>query len=176
MFFVGDARPRKVDDVMPVVFMERVTQTILGLVVLAIIIVVSRILVKRRLRELPGHANLVRLITIVYGISLFAYLGFIWGVFSILVGALATTGAIGLIFGFALLPWLSDAFAGIRLFLDPSIKVGSEVEIAGKSGRIIEMHLTRTKISGDECLILVPNRKFRDEIVIVKSTKQLPPS
>jgi small-conductance mechanosensitive channel len=66
---------------------------------------------------------------------------------------------------------LSDVYSGLALMLNPHIKIGTEVEVAGKRGRIVLITLTTTRIAGDDCIIIVPNRKFRDEIVVIYGTK-----
>jgi small-conductance mechanosensitive channel len=68
---------------------------------------------------------------------------------------------------------LSDVYSGLALMLNPHIKIGTEVEVAGKRGRIILITLTTTRIAGDGCIIIVPNRKFRDEVVVIYGTKPL---
>jgi small-conductance mechanosensitive channel len=77
----------------------------------------------------------------------------------------------GLVLGLGLVPWVSDVYSGLALMLNPHIKIGTEVEVAGKRGRIILITLTTTRIAGDDCIIIVPNRKFRDEVVTIYGTK-----
>jgi small-conductance mechanosensitive channel len=77
----------------------------------------------------------------------------------------------GLVLGLGLVPWLSDVYSGLAMMLNPHIKIGTEVEVAGKRGRIILITLTTTRIAGDDCIIIVPNRKFRDEVVVIYGTK-----
>ena len=93
------------------------------------------------------------------------------GLVEILLGSLAAIGATGLVLGLGLVPWVSDVYSGLALMLNPHIKIGTEVEIAGKKGRIVLITLTTTRIAGDDCIIIVPNRKFRDEIVVIYGTK-----
>ena len=130
---------------------------------------VSRFLLKKRLSGLVGHERIVHLSTTIVILSIVTYLSNLWGIVSILFGSIAAAGSIALIVGFSMVPWLTDAVVGLSLYVDPYIKVGAYIEIDGKTGRIIEMNLTRTKISGNECLYIVPNRKFRENIVTLKS-------
>lgn len=67
--------------------------------------------------------------------------------------------------------WVSNLFAGISLIGDKLINIGSELEVGGKKGEIMEMSLTVTKVrTSDGHLMIVPNKKFREEIVVIKQT------
>ena len=69
--------------------------------------------------------------------------------------------------------WITNLFAGISLIGDKSIDIGTDVEIQGKRGKIVEMTLTLTKVrTADGNLMIVPNKKFREEIVIVRAGKR----
>ena len=64
--------------------------------------------------------------------------------------------------------WISNLFAGISLIGDKLINVGSEVEVGGKRGKIVEMTLTVTKLkTADGDMIIVPNKKFREDVVVI---------
>jgi small-conductance mechanosensitive channel len=145
----------------------RLLDTAVALAIFGVAFLAIRFALKRRFGL--QHKKILYFILALAGFTLGAYLAVVWRVFELLVGALAAAGVLGVIIGFSLVPWISDIFAGVSLLLDPTLKIGSEVEIGGKKGRIIDIQLTRTKISGDECLIIVPNRKFRDEVVVVYS-------
>ena len=102
-----------------------------------------------------------------------AYLAVIWEIIPLILGTVATIGALAIIIGIALMPWLSDLIVGVSLYINPLIRVGSEIEIGGMRGRILRMNLTTTIITGNEALIIVPNRKFREELVMLISTKEI---
>ncbi|MCS7095440.1 MAG: mechanosensitive ion channel family protein [Thaumarchaeota archaeon] len=104
-------------------------------------------------------------------LGVLVYFAYRLELFDIVVGTLTAIGALGLVMGFGLVPWLSDVYTGISLLLNPYIKIGTEVEISGKRGRIIAITLTTTRIAGENCIVIVPNRKFRDEAVVVYGTK-----
>jgi len=146
-----------------------VISTVAAVAVYAIAVVVSRYLLRRHYRE-EATKILYVVFTLLTAI-LFGYIAYLWRLFEFVVGFLATAGALGLLLALSLVPWVTDVFAGISIALDPRLNIGSEVEVDGKRGKIIEISLTRTIISGDECLIIVPNRKFRESVVVVYSTK-----
>jgi len=141
---------------------------------LAILILAIRWVMKKHLRKLAGYQKFFYFLSVMLTLSIVAFLAYIWGIFSIVVGTLTTAGVIGLIIVLALLPWLTDAIVGISLYLDSSINIDDEVEIAGKVGRIAEIKLTTTKIVGEGYVLIVPNRKFREEIVKVKIVSNKP--
>ncbi len=136
---------------------------------LAILILAIRWVMKKHLRKLAGYQKFFYFLSVMLTLSIVAFLAYIWGIFSIVVGTLTTAGVIGLIIVLALLPWLTDAIVGISLYLNSSINIDDEVEITGKVGRIAEIRLTTTKIVGEGYVLIVPNRKFREEIVKVKT-------
>jgi small-conductance mechanosensitive channel len=146
-----------------------VISTVAAVAVYSIAVVVFRYLLRRRYRE-EATKILYVVFTLLTAILL-GYIAYLWRLFEFVVGFLATAGALGLLLALSLVPWVTDVFAGISIVLDPRLNIGSEVEVDGKRGKIIEISLTRTIISGDECLIIVPNRKFRDSVVVVYSTK-----
>ncbi len=143
--------------------------TLVATAIYGLTIILTRYLLKRRYRQ---EANKILYPVLVLLTSVFiGYLAYLWHLFEFVIGFLATAGALGLLLALSLVPWVTDIFAGISIVLDPRINIGSEVEIEGKRGKIIEINLTRTIISGDECLIIVPNKKFRDSVVLVYSTR-----
>lgn len=146
-----------------------------AIIVLAMVTanLIVRIFIRRHLMGLEGYEHFVRLIWLIVAITGVAYLAVVWGLVSIVVGTITTLGAFAVLIGLALVPWLSDLVVGLSLYINPLIRAGAEIEIAGMKGRIIRISLTTTQISSDEALIIVPNRKFRDEIIKIISSKQL---
>jgi len=147
---------------------------IIGTVVVFAIILIFRLstsaFVKRKFGRLAGYQNLTNLISGIFTISSALFLLFLWNIPSLLVGILAPLGALGVVILFALKDiWIQNVFAGISLIGDKSIKIGAEVEIAGVRGIITEMTLTITKVkTNDGRLTIVPNRKFKEDVVTIK--------
>jgi len=119
---------------------------------------------------LVGHQNLTNLISGIFTISSVLCILYLWDVPSLLMGILAPLSAFGVVLLFALKDiWISNVFAGISLIGDKSIDIGTEVEIAGMRGKIVEMTLTVTKVkTKDGRLMMVPNRKFREDVITIK--------
>jgi len=152
-------------------FLQSAIEVALAAVILAAVLTVLRLLFRRIERHYRDAVKLYYFITSLIVIMALSVAAYRYGLVDILVGSLTAIGAIGLVLGLGLVPWVSDVYSGLALMLNPHIKIGTEVEIAGKKGRIVLITLTTTRIAGDDCIIIVPNRKFRDEIVVIYGTK-----
>jgi small-conductance mechanosensitive channel len=151
----------------------QVLETFIIIAALVAINLAARFIVQRKLMGLEGHEYLVRFIWLIVAIAGIAYLSVIWEIISLILGTVATIGALAIIIGIAVMPWLSDIIVGVTLYINPLIRVGSEIEIGGMRGRISRMNLTTTQITANEALIIIPNRKFREELVMIFSTKEI---
>ena len=143
-----------------------------GLTALFIVLsIITHKVVGSRLKGLKGYRRFLYLTTVIVTLAILAQIGYIWGLFEILVGSLTAAGVLGLIIALAILPLLTDMINGILIHLDKEMDVGADIEIDGKRGIIDEISLTRTKIVNGEYTLLVPNRKFRENVVIVRKKK-----
>ncbi len=150
------------------------TQIVATVVVVVAIFVFRealRRIFRRKLERLVGYQTLSNYLTAIFTIAIAIYLLNVWGVLKEIVETFLAFSAITAVLLFAAKDvWISNIFAGIALISDKNIKVGTEVEIDGKRGTILEMSLTLTKLKAtDGKLIVVPNHKFRESIVIVNS-------
>lgn len=148
----------------------RIAVTLTAIAAILIFRVFLGHLIKRKLGGLVGHQNITNLLSGIFTIGLVFYLLDIWGIIPKLVEVLAAIGVLGAVLLFALKDiWISNVFAGISLIGDKSINIGTEVEIAGVRGKIAEMTLTVTKVkTKDGRLMIVPNRKFREDVITIK--------
>jgi small-conductance mechanosensitive channel len=151
--------------------LQSAIEVALAAVILATVLTALRLLFRRIERHYRDAVKLYYFVTSLIVIMALAVAAYRYGLVDVLVGSLTALGAVGLVLGLGLVPWLSDVYSGLALMLNPHIKIGTEVEVAGKRGRIILITLTTTRIAGDDCIIIVPNRKFRDEIVVIYGTK-----
>jgi small-conductance mechanosensitive channel len=151
--------------------LQSVTEVALAAVILATVLTALRLLFRRIERHYRDAVKLYYFVTSLIVIMALAVAAYRYGLVDVLVGSLTALGAMGLVLGLGLVPWLSDVYSGLALMLNPHIKIGTEVEVAGKRGRIVLITLTTTRIAGDDCIIIVPNRKFRDEVVVIYGTK-----
>jgi small-conductance mechanosensitive channel len=147
-------------------------------IVVAVVAIVFRLtlgaILKRRLRGLHGYQLLANLIAVVLSVALVFYLFTVWGITQALLEWLAALGTITAVLLLTMKDvWMTNLFAGISLIGDESIDVGTDVEIQGKRGKIVEMTLTLTKVKmADGNLMIVPNKKFREEMVIIRAGKK----
>jgi|FaiFalFF_MnMetaG_3_1042247.scaffolds.fasta_scaffold16727_3 small-conductance mechanosensitive channel len=151
--------------------LQSVIEVALAAVILATVLTALRLLFRRIERHYRDAVKLYYFVTSLIVIMALAVAAYRYGLVDVLVGSLTALGAMGLVLGLGLVPWLSDVYSGLALMLNPHIKIGTEVEVAGKRGRIVLITLTTTRIAGDDCIIIVPNRKFRDEVVVIYGTK-----
>jgi small-conductance mechanosensitive channel len=151
--------------------LQSVIEVALAAVILATVLTALRLLFRRIERHYRDAVKLYYFVTSLIVIMALAVAAYRYGLVDVLVGSLTALGAMGLVLGLGLVPWLSDVYSGLALMLNPHIKIGTEVEVAGKRGRIVLITLTTTRIAGDDCIIIVPNRKFRDEVVTIYGTK-----
>lgn len=153
---------------------SRITVTLAAIAAILIFRVSLGHLINRKLGGLVGHQNITNLLSSIFTVGLAFYLLSIWGVIPRLMELLAAIGALGAVLLFALKDiWISNIFAGISLIGDKSIDIGTEVQIAGVRGKIVEMTLTVTKVKTDDGrLMMVPNKKFREDVVIIEVAEQ----
>jgi small conductance mechanosensitive channel len=153
---------------------DRIIATIVVILALVIFRLMFGAALKRKLREHPEHHLLANFITGVLSIALVFYLLTVWGVIVALIEWLAAFGVVVVVLLLTMKDvWITNLFAGISLIGDKSIDVGTDVEIQGKRGKIVDMTLILTKVKmADGNLMVVPNKKLREEIVIIRSAKR----
>jgi small-conductance mechanosensitive channel len=153
---------------------DKIIITIVVVVTVAIFRLTLGVIFKRKLRELAGYQLLANFIAVILSIVLVFYLLTVWGITQALLEWLAALGTITAVLLITMKDvWITNLFAGISLIGDKSIDIGTDVEIQGKRGKIVEMTLTITKVkTADGNMMIVPNKKFREEIVIVRAGKK----
>ena len=104
-----------------------------------------------------------------YGIWIVAVLVIleILGLRGTITAALAGAGIAGLAIGFAAKDTLSNFISGIFLYSDRTFNIGDTVEIDGKVGKVVDIHLRKTVIKGfDNKIITIPNSRTAESMVI----------
>jgi len=154
--------------------LEKLLPTLAAIVVLAAIRLAVGELITRKLGGLVGHKALAHLCSALVFAGGVLYILYVWELFPVLLSVLAALGVIGVVLVFTLKDiWIANVFAGISLIGDKSIDVGIEVEIAGRRGRIEEISLTTTRVRlGDGGLMVVPNKKFREDVVVIRAKRR----
>jgi len=151
--------------------LDKIIITIVVVVAVAVFRLTLGVIFKRKLRELAGYQLLANVITGVLLIFFVFYLFTVWGITQALVEWLAALGAIMAVLFFTLKDvWITNLFAGISLIGDKLINVGTDIEIDSKRGKIVEITLILTKVKmADGNIMIVPNKKFRETIVVIRS-------
>lgn len=90
----------------------------------------------------------------------------ILGLEGAIVTALAGAGVAGIAVGFAAKDTLSNFISGIFLYSDKMFNIGDTVEIDGKMGKVVDIHLRNTVIRGfDNKMMTIPNSKTANSMV-----------
>jgi small-conductance mechanosensitive channel len=143
------------------------------ILVLAFVMIFRAVLGKifqRKLRSLVGHQLLANAITSLLSVGVIIYTLYIWGVVQAIAEFLLAFSAITAVILFAVKDiWLENLFAGISMIRDELLDTGTEVEIGDKTGKIVEMTLTVTKVkTSNGAMMIVPNRMFRQQAFLIK--------
>jgi len=87
-------------------------------------------------------------------------------------GVLASTAVLGLVIGFAARTVIANFVAGVLLAVRQPIRIGDKIEIGDEvEGRVTDISLTATSVDrGDGSLLVVPNEKIVNEVVVNLST------
>jgi small-conductance mechanosensitive channel len=146
---------------------------IVSLVVALVFFVTGRIIIQRKLRDLKGSQKILGMITIGIIVGEFMFLGTSLGLFMLAIEVMASIGVgFGLIV-IALQNYVKSMIAGIHNYLSPEINIGDVVEISGKIGVIIELHLLKTVLMAEDGRrIIIPNLKFNEDITIISHKKR----
>lgn len=81
--------------------------------------------------------------------------------------ALAGAGIAGIAIGFAAKDTISNFISGIFLYMDRTFSIGDIIEIDGKVGKVVDIHMRKTVIRGfDNKIITIPNSRTAEAMVI----------
>ncbi len=155
---------------------EQVGATILFVSFVLIFRAVLGRILARKLKTLGGHQLLANAITSVLSVGVVIVLLYIWGVVQAVVEIFLAFSAITAVILFAIKDiWLENVLAGVSMLRDKILRIGTEVDIDGKSGEISEMTLTVTKVKmANGSTMIVPNRIFRQQIFAIKKASPEP--
>ena len=110
----------------------------------------------------PVPALLKHIVSIViFGLAITGILGFVFG--QSVTGIWATSGVVGLVFGFAARSLIADLFSGIAMHLDPPFRIGDWIEWREDNEELlarveqINWRSTRVHARDDTKTIFIPN-------------------
>ena len=98
---------------------------------------------------------------LIFGLAITGILGFVFG--QSVTGIWATSGVVGLVFGFAARSLIADLFSGIAMHLDPPFRIGDWIEWREGNEEILarveqlNWRSTRVHVRDDTKTIFIPN-------------------
>lgn len=154
--------------------MDKVWTTILVVAFVFIFRAVVGTVLKRKFGRLAGLSLLANALTSILIAGAVIYFLYVWEAIQTILEFLIAFSAITAVILFAVKDiWLENVLAGLSMIGEKNIKIGTEVEIKGKTGSITEMTLTVTKIkTKDGGTMIVPNRMFRQDAFVIKPTRK----
>ena len=139
---------------------------VLSLVITAILYLVTRQIINKKLQDLQGSDKLLGMILLFITFGELFYLGTFFGLFDIALEMITSIGAAAVVIGIAVQNQLKNAIAGISIFLNPQINVGDTIEFDYIMCKITGLHLTKTTAITEEGVrIIIPNHKFSEEMI-----------
>jgi len=149
---------------------ENLLYAIISMVITAVILLIIKIVEKIKFKTLSGSHKATGVIILIICIAEALYLTRVLGILFPAIEVVASLSAFLLFFTFVYLNKLQNAISGMSIALGKRIDVGTKIEFNGKYGKIIQIGLTKTivRIDNEEKLMLIPNKKFDEEVTIIE--------
>lgn len=144
---------------------------IVSLFLTGIILAFIKAVERTKFKSLSGSHKATGVIIIIIGIAETIYLASSLRILTTAIEVVTSLSAILLFFTFIYLNKLQNAISGMSISLGRRINVGTKIEFEGKYGTITQIGLTKTIVKLDKSnnLMLIPNKKFDEEISIIDS-------
>lgn len=148
---------------------SKVALILIGLGVLVVVNNAVRSLCQRLMDRLPSRRFLILQMA-----TLFSFVWYIGGVFTLLAGViqpprellLATGGSMAVAIGIALKDVAASVIAGVILLFDRPFQVGDRVTFGDTYGEIVSIGLRSVRLNTlDDNLVTIPNARFITEVV-----------
>jgi len=142
---------------------------ILSIIFTVAIVIGIKIIERYKLKTLSGSHKATGVIIIIISVIEIIYISITLKLLVSAIEIVTSLSAILLFFTFIYLNKLQNAISGMSISLGKRLNVGTFVEIDGVQGKIIQIGLTKTivKLAGSNKLMLIPNKKFDEEISII---------
>ena len=146
--------------------------SIVSVIIVASIIVAIKFIEKIKFRTLSGSHKATGVIIIIICVVEVIYLAINFKLLSSAIEIVTSLSAFLLFFTFIYLNKLQNAISGLSISLGNRMKVGQNIEFDGKSGKVVQIGLTKTiiKLDKSDQIMLVPNKKFDEEVTIIKNS------
>lgn len=83
---------------------------------------------------------------------------------------LASTAVLGIVVGFAARQVIANAVAGVVIAITQPLRIGDQVTVEEREGRVADITLTYTSIdAGDGGMVVVPNEKLTTSVLVNNS-------
>jgi small-conductance mechanosensitive channel len=146
---------------------------LLGLVIFLFFFLLS-IIIKNIILKISASPNLQRqqigllVASIIKGFIVIVGAITALGSMGINVSALvASVGLSGFALSFAMKDALSNLLAGVLVLVYQPFKIGQQIKVAGMQGKVIQMSLRYTHLSGEAQEILIPNSSLLTQNIII---------
>jgi small-conductance mechanosensitive channel len=142
---------------------------ILSIIVTACIILIIKLVERVKFKTLSGSHKATGVIIIIISIIETIYLAITLKLLASAIEVVTSLSAILLFFTFVYLNKLQNAISGMSIALGKRFNVGNTIEFEGEKGEIIQIGLVKTiiKIDGSNKIMLIPNKKFDEEMMII---------
>ena len=145
---------------------------IISVVITGIVIGLTKIIEKIKLEELQGSQKILGIVSIFAVTAEIIYLSVAFGLLEFALETITSVGVGIILLGVAFQNKLKNLIAGISITINTKINLGDFIEVENVKGKIIQFGLSKTTIQSTEGIkIMIPNVKFDEEIVIIKSNK-----
>ena len=145
---------------------------IISIIVTACIFLIIKLVERIKFKTLSGSHKATGVIIIIISIIETMYLAITLKFLASAIEVVTSLSAILLFFTFVYLNKLQNAISGMSIALGKRFNVGNTIEFDGKKGEIIQIGLVKTivKIDDGDKIMLIPNKKFDEEIMIIENS------
>ena len=132
--------------------------------------IIFKAIVLRIMNEKSLHVNISRVLAgIIKNIMLILGLITALGTLGVNISAIvAGLGLTGFAFGFAFKDMLSNFISGALIFIYEPFKLGDNIEVEGKTGKVIDINLRYVTIEAEDQKVLIPNSISVSKVIFVK--------
>ena len=146
---------------------------ILSIILTACVIIATKIIDKIKFAELHGSHKILGIVAILSITGEVVYLSIAFGLLQFALETITSIGVGIILLGVAFQTKLKNAISGISIAINPKINLGDYLEVENVKGKIFQFGLTKTIIETDDgARIMIPNVKFDEEIIKIKSHKK----
>lgn len=143
-----------------------------SIIVTICILVFIKLVERIKFKTLSGSHKATGVIIIIISIIETIYLAITLKLLASAIEIVTSLSAILLFFTFVYLNKLQNAISGMSIALGKRFNVGNSIEFNDKRGEIMQIGLVKTivKIDNSDKIMLIPNKKFDEEVMIIENS------